>query len=465
MTAGTPDPAGLRASGLTARLAAYSAGTSFAALPADVVDRAKRVILDELGCMVLGATMPAGERMRSFVDSQGAAGPATVVGARQRTSPALAALANGTAAHADQLDGVHVTQSHPSGAAVAAGLALCEAHALGGRDLINSVVLSFDLSGRLVEAFGGGHEIRRAHHFHGGPLSAIGIASASGRLLNLDQQQLRHAMALATLGVFVPASFYEERNQMSKAMNQGQAAHAAVTGATLAAHGFEGHDSILEAADGVIDIWRTSHTDLAAITRGLGSEYSIMDGGFKYYPVGYPMQSAIAGALQLARDDKLRPDDITAITVGMAPGSANMVDGKSVAQLSLQNMLALALVLGRLSYDDVHDPALLTRPDVRRLRDRVEVVRDDTLTKDAEERRATWVAFTTGDGETRRGPVRIAPGHWEVGGMPWDDLREKFAGRVEPRLGRRASDDIVAFVRQLEDAPSMAGLAQALAAR
>jgi 2-methylcitrate dehydratase PrpD len=452
-----------RGSGLTARLAAYSAGTDFAALPADVVDRAKRVILDELGCMVLGATMPAGEHMRSFVAGQGAAGRATVVGGRQRTSPALAALANGTAAHADQLDGVHVTQSHPSGAAVAAGLALCEANALGGRDLINAVVLSFDLSARLVEAFGGGHEIRRAHHFHGGPLSAIGIASASGRLLKLEQEQLRHAMALATLGVFVPASFYEERNQMSKAMNQGQAAHAAVTAAELAAHGFEGHDGILEARDGVIDIWRTSRTDLAAITDALGARYSIMDGGFKYYPVGYPMQSAIAGALQLARDGKLRPGDITAIQVGMAPGSASMVDGKAVAQLSLQNMLALALVLGRLSYDDVHDPSLLRRADVRRLAGTVEVVRDHTLTKDAEERRATWVALTSRDGETCRGPVRIAPGHWELGGMGWDDLRDKFAGLVEPRLGRQASDDIVALVRQLDEAGSVAGLAAALA--
>jgi 2-methylcitrate dehydratase PrpD len=324
-------------------------------------------------------------------------------------------------------------------------------------------VLSFDLSARLVEAFGGGHEIRRAHHFHGGPLSAIGIASASGRLLKLEQEQLRHAMALATLGVFVPASFYEERNQMSKAMNQGQAAHAAVTAAELAAHGFEGHDGILEARDGVIDIWRTSRTDLAAITDALGARYSIMDGGFKYYPVGYPMQSAIAGALQLARDGKLRPGDITAIQVGMAPGSASMVDGKAVAQLSLQNMLALALVLGRLSYDDVHDPALLRRADVRRLAGTVEVVRDHTLTKDAEERRATWVALTSRDGETCRGPVRIAPGHWELGGMGWDDLRDKFAGLVEPRLGRQASDDIVALVRQLDEAGSVAGLAAALA--
>jgi 2-methylcitrate dehydratase PrpD len=454
--------ADLRDSGLTARLADYSAATEFATLPPDIVDRAKRVILDELGCMILGSTMPAGERMRSFVLSQSAAGEATIAGARSRTSATLASLVNGTAAHADQLDGVHVTQSHPSGAAVAAGLALGETESLGGQELINAVVLAFDLSCRLVETFGGGHEIRRVHHFHGGPLSAIGIACASGRLLGLEPVQLRHAMALATLSVFIPASFYEERNQMSKAMNQGQAAYAGVTGALLAKHGFEGHDGILEARDGVIDIWRTDRTDVAILTAGLGAKYSIMDSGFKYYPVGYPMQSAIAGALQIARDEGLRPDDIAEISVGLAPGSANMVDGKAVVQLSLQNMIALGLTLGRLSYDDVHDPSSLSRPDVRRLSDAVKVVRDETMTKDAEERRATWVSITATDGRTRRGPVRIAPGHWELGGMPWGDLREKFTGLVEPRLGHQATEEIIELVRNLEDADHLTDLTQLL---
>ncbi len=455
----------LRAGRLTATLADYSATTDFATLTDDVVDRCKRIVLDELGCMVLGATMPAGQRMAAYVASQGGVAEATVIGSGPRTSAALAALVNGTAAHADQLDGVHVTQSHPSGAAVAAGLALCEAHSLGGKELINSVVLAYDLACRLVEAFGGGHTIRRVHHFHGGPLSAIGVAAGAGRLLGLEPLQLRHAMALATLNVFVPASFYAERNQMSKAMNQGQAAYAGVVGASLASHGFEGHDGILEAEDGVVDIWRTDRTDLSVLTEGLGTKYSIMDSGFKYYPVGYPMQSAIAGALRIARDERVGPDDITRITVGMAPGSANMVDGKSVAQLSLQNMLALALVLGRLRYDDVHDAGLLERPDVRRLRDTVEVVRDGSLTKDAEERRATWVELATTDGRTLRGPISIAPGHWELGGIPWDDLEEKFTGLAEPRLGAAVSKDIYAFVRQLEQADQLAELTGLLGRR
>jgi 2-methylcitrate dehydratase PrpD len=106
----------LRRSRLTERLAAHARSTDFAKLPEEVVDRAKRVIADELGCMVLGATMPPGERMRSFVASIGGHRQSSVVGGGIRVPAGYAALANGTSSHSDELDGVHVSQGHPAGA-------------------------------------------------------------------------------------------------------------------------------------------------------------------------------------------------------------------------------------------------------------------------------------------------------------------------------------------------------------
>ena len=70
----------LRESRLTETLATYGLSTRFENLPAEVVDRAKRVIADELGCMVLGSTIPPGQRMRSFVTSIGGVPEATIIG-------------------------------------------------------------------------------------------------------------------------------------------------------------------------------------------------------------------------------------------------------------------------------------------------------------------------------------------------------------------------------------------------
>jgi 2-methylcitrate dehydratase PrpD len=452
----------LRESGLTERLAAHARSTDFATLPEEVVDRAKRVIADELGCMVLGATMPPGERMRSFVESIGGRQGSTVVGGGVAVPAGYAALANGTSSHSDELDGVHVSQGHPAGTSVAGALAVTEQLGLGGRDLINAVVLSFDIGCRVLIGMGGGHAVRREHHVHGSPLYALGVATAAGRLLELDQLRIRYAMALAMLNISVPASFYDERNHMSKAMNQGQAAYAGVTGALLAASGFEAHERIMEAKDGLVDGWRTERTDIEAMTAGLGESYSIMDAGMKYYSAGYPINSPLAGAFALMRDHGIAAADVAHVRVGMAPASADVVDNRSMPSICLQDMLSVGMVLGRLHYEDAHDETVLLRPDVRRLRGAIEIVRDATLAQDAAARRVSWVEITTRAGQVHRGPERIAPGHWELGGMPWDDLGEKFASLVDPRLGAEATQRILAFVRDLENHDDLTPLSAAL---
>jgi 2-methylcitrate dehydratase PrpD len=338
---------------------------------------------------------------------------------------------------------------------------MSEALSLGGRDLINAVVLSFDVGCRILMAMGGGHAVRRERHTHGTPLLALGVAVAAGRLLGLRQLPMQHALNLAALNIAVPASFYDERGHMSKAMNQGQAAYAGVTGALLASHGFEAHDRVLEARDGIVDGWRTSRSDISAITAGLGEDYSIMDAGFKYYSAGYPINSPIYGGLMLMKEHRLAADDIAAVRVGMTPSSADVVDNRAMPSICLQDMLSLALVLGRLGYDDAHDESNLRRPDVQRLRAAIEIVRDSSFAADAAQRRVSWVEITTADGRTLRGPERIAPGHWELGGMPWDDLTDKFTSLVAPRLGAAASAQIFALIRDLEVLDDLAPLTKA----
>jgi len=267
------------------------------------------------------------------------------------------------------------------------------------------------------------------HHAHSSPLYALGVATAAGRLLCLGQLPMQHALALAALNIAVPASFYDERNHMSKALNQGQAAYAGINGATLASH--------------------------------LGERYSIMDAGFKYYSAGYPINSPLAGAFALMKEHGLAAADISRVRVGMAPGSADVVDNRPMPSICLQDMLSVGMVLGR--HEDAHDERNLRRDDVRRLRGTIEVVRDASLPADAAQRRVSWVEISMADGRSYRGPERIAPGHWELGGMPWDDLEDKFTSLVAPRLGSEASARIFSFIRDLEARDRLEDLARAVA--
>jgi 2-methylcitrate dehydratase PrpD len=451
----------LRQSRLTETLAAYGLSTRFEKLPPEVVDRAKRVIADEIGCMVLGSTIAPGQRMRSFVTSIGGVEEATIIGGGAKAPMNYAALANGTSAHADELDGVHLSQGHPGTLMVASTVALCEGRSLSGKELINALVLSYDVGCRMVLGMGGGAAIKHKRHEHCTPLFAQGIAVAAGRMLRLEQLAVQHAMSLAALCIAVPHSYLDERNHMSKAMNMGQCAYAGVTGALLASHGFEAHDGFVEAKGGLIDGWRTEKFELDIFTAGLGQHFSIMETGFKYYAAGYPIHSPLFGALILMQEYDIAADNIARVRVGMAPKSADVVDDRKMASISLQSMMSLGMVLGRLSYDDAHCEAARNRPNVLRLRNTIEIVRDDAISADSS-RRATWVEITTASGQVYRGPERIAPGHWELGGMPWEDLRAKFDSLVGPRLGSDTSKTAFSIVERLEEQDSIARLCHVL---
>ena len=81
----------LRTSRLTEQVATYSLGTDFAVLPDNVVDCTKRVVLDTLGCIVLGSTIDAGRIMGDYVRAVGGRADASVVGGGTSAPAAYAA--------------------------------------------------------------------------------------------------------------------------------------------------------------------------------------------------------------------------------------------------------------------------------------------------------------------------------------------------------------------------------------
>src|SRR5580692_265182 len=119
-------PAGL-SPGATARLAEFCAALSFEQIPRDVVDKVKLCILDSLGCMIFGASLPSVQRLEALAASEASGAAATVFGTALRTSAPLAALVNGTSAHAFQLDEIHIESTlHPGSLALPAAFALAE---------------------------------------------------------------------------------------------------------------------------------------------------------------------------------------------------------------------------------------------------------------------------------------------------------------------------------------------------
>jgi 2-methylcitrate dehydratase PrpD len=129
--------------------------------------------------------------------------------------------------------------------------------------------------------------------------------------------------------------------------------------------------------------------------------------------------------------------------------------------ISLRDMVALGVVLGKLDYEDAHDEAALARVDVQRLRSVIRIEPDEALGLHRPERRCARVDIET-SADTYRSREYIPPGHWELGGMPWDAVETKFRSLVDPRLGSEAAERLVSVVRGLDDVSQVTDLTELL---
>ena len=102
---------------ITKQFVSFITDTFFDDVPGEVVQRAKELFLDTLGVTVAGVGTPSAEGVREYVSLEGGGQLATVLGTELRTTPSLAALANGTSAHAWDYDDTAMGMLRPMPAA------------------------------------------------------------------------------------------------------------------------------------------------------------------------------------------------------------------------------------------------------------------------------------------------------------------------------------------------------------
>ena len=110
------------------QLVKYIAGTGRRSFPAEVTEAALKAFVDHLGCAVGASNDAAALPARRIVERWKASGNARVY-MGGRTTPALAAFANGSMAHAMDYDDTHAGGAgHPGGPCWSAALALAQEH-------------------------------------------------------------------------------------------------------------------------------------------------------------------------------------------------------------------------------------------------------------------------------------------------------------------------------------------------
>ncbi|HEX3244969.1 MAG TPA: MmgE/PrpD family protein, partial [Chloroflexota bacterium] len=156
----------------------------------------KLALIDYLGVTLGGLEVPAAVAIRSMAMEQGGKPEATLIGVGSRTSGLQAALANGTAGHAlDMDDGHRLAAGHPGVTVIPAALAAAEISGASGEELLTAIAVGYEVFVRVASVMNPSH-LERGFHTTG-TIGPLGAATSAGLLLGLDATRLTHALGAA----------------------------------------------------------------------------------------------------------------------------------------------------------------------------------------------------------------------------------------------------------------------------
>lgn len=301
----------------------YAAQANYSRLPARVVEWAKLLMLDSIGC-ALGASRSSWGNVllraaRAWAgaeyDPESQEGLASIAGANWRTGVIDAAQVN--ALLANSLDYDDTLYGHPGAVIVPSVLALGDVLHRSGEEVIAALVASYEVAGRIGAASEPSPEQRR-HVWGTGCRFAPAVAAAASSLLRLDPVQAAHAIAIAGATGPVPSVCKAIYSQLGPTMvknNYHMAVAAGITAAYLAKEGFTGPLDLFEGPGAFGEMIGTDHWDSIQLLAGLDETYQILQVNLKPYPCCRFIHAALFAALAIQHEHMLAPEQITSVRV------------------------------------------------------------------------------------------------------------------------------------------------------
>jgi len=438
---------------LAGRFAEYATRLRFEDLPAPVVHEAKRRFIDSFATAVGAMDSDAfaiARRCALRVSSQPGAG----LLAGGRTSIEWATFVNGLLIRYLDFNDTYLSlePAHPSDN-LAPVMAVGEAVAAGGRDLITAAVLAYEIQCRLCDAAS-----LRKHGVDHVTYGALSSAAAACKLMKLDATKTTHALGLAGVANVALRQTRSGELSMWKGCAFANAARNGVFAALLASEGMTGPAPIFEGDLGLMKL--VTRTPFSVVP--MGAEAGNTDGFMmtktyiKFWPAEYHSQSAIDAALQL-RKEIGDVSKVKSLDIDTFEASYNIIGKyaeaweprtRETADHSLPYCTVAALIDGDVTLK-TFDPQRFTAADVLGLLKNTKVRLDDSLTPRYPRGIPNRLTAKLADGRTLVKEVEFPRGHAE-NPMSDAEVEQKFRRVVEPRFGKDRADRVLQACWDLE---------------
>lgn len=424
---------------------------------------AKAAILDGLGCILVGAPTEPARIVRQTIAEFGGLPQAAILGTHERSSIALAAMANGVAGHVIDYDDMNSSMiGHPSTVLVPVILALGEARTRSGHDLIRAYIIGFEIETQL------GRWMNPQHYGTGwhatSSLGIFGAAAAACHLLGLDSGRFAMAVGIAASNA---AGLRRNFGSMTKSFHAGHAAERGIWAAVLASKGYTASPDPLSGAEGFLSMYRAPQgrfQEQLACGAERGLELDTVGIGVKPYPCCGAGTTVIDAMLDLCAAHNVDPAQVEKIACTVSAFARQIMPFDSAAdemqaKYCIQYCLAAALLDGRAGLRQF-DEARVLAADVQQMMTRVQLAFSDTLPT-GNGRFGVHLQLSMRGGRVLVLDVETPRGH-PARPLSRPELTAKFVECAAGTLGASAAHEAAARIGELEALGDLAPLLRIL---
>jgi len=422
--------AALSVTDYSAALAGFAATLRYEDIPGDVVRRAEDLLVDWFGSVLAGANGRPVRSIVRFAQETGGAGPCEVLITRARTTPMMAAMANGASSHYAEQDDVHNgSVFHPATVVFPATLAAAQAIGATGREFLAASIVGYEVGIRVGEFLGRSHY--RVFHTTG-TAGTVASAAAVARLLKLSPEQALNAIGSAGTQAAGLWEFLRDAAD-SKQLHAANAAATGLMAAWLARDGFTAARHILEGPQGMAAGMSTD-ADPRRLIDALGTRWATAETSFKWHASCRHTHPAADALLAVMRDHRLAPEQIASVVAHVHQGAIDVLGPVTApatvhqSKFSMGTVLALVARHGHAGLQEFDRDFLA--PATVEFRDRVRMALDAEVDAAYPKRWIGKVTVATTDGRTLHGRVD------EPKGDPGNTLTR---AEIEAKAARLAS--------------------------
>ncbi|MEN0105570.1 MAG: MmgE/PrpD family protein [Pseudomonas sp.] len=458
------DPAGP-----TGQLATWLAGFSLDAVPAAIIERAKLLLLDGIGCAIVGAKLPWSVTAVQAVAALEGDGPCQVIGWGRSLPAPAAALLNGTFIQGFELDDFHpLAPLHSASLLLPALLACADKQGrVSGKRFLEGAIAGCEVGPRVGLALHGGQMLSRG--WHSGPVFGThASAAATGVLLGLDASGFENALGLAaTQSAGLMAAQYEA---MSKRMHHGMSSRNGLYAAYLAASGYTGIQRVYEREyGGFLSTFGEGHApDATQIAQGLGSVWQTERIVLKAYAAMGGLHAGLDALFTLNQQRPLRADQIEQIDIDLSHAvyhhgwwELQRPITPIAAQMNIAYSIAVAILDGEAMVQQ-YSPQRIDRDDVWALIPKIKAHHDAEFDKGgALGRGRTRLRIRLRDGSELQAE-QLAP-QSALQALSREQVVSKYRRLTDGLLPAARQAQIEALVLTLEQQPDVSALSALLA--